>query len=203
MGRRQRARKERRIATKRLRRLREPDALAVVQPDLRRLVEDHPNPLTLLHLDEASATAIEPWFSDPDTERFVNGPWWPKASFALSFGAHPEFPLWRCWVAYDGPIAVGYADWTIRSDGFTCGSVVVAPEHRNQGYGTRIGRMTHALDVALGLSSVDVVDENNGPGLRFVEKIGLSKIAGPKGQIAAVHLEPSLAAQLNELADNA
>jgi RimJ/RimL family protein N-acetyltransferase len=124
-----------------------------------------------MHLDLRPCTAaqlplVQPWFDDPETQRWLGGPGWPQMSIALVDAPLSEYRGARetkrdRFVAWDGECPVGYIDcgtydrWATWEGG-TGGRGVIAvievpsaaiayvvdPMLRRRGYGVE---MIHAL----------------------------------------------------------
>jgi ribosomal protein S18 acetylase RimI-like enzyme len=125
---------------------------------------------------------VEPWFSDPETQRWLGGPKWPRMMLDLAdqplgeFRGAMEIGRFR-WLAWDGQVPVGYIDcgtfdrWTswdgenvtetidVPSGGL---ALTVAPECRRMGYGRQmLGALYESAEVAdIGLFGAGVEPEN-------------------------------------------
>jgi RimJ/RimL family protein N-acetyltransferase len=120
-------------------------------------------------LGSAELPLVEPWFADPDTQRWLGGPSWPRQMLEL---AHAPLGVFRGavetgryrWLGWDGARAVGYIDcgthdrWTTWDGGPGGRGVVdsipgpaagityvVDPTLRRRGYATAMVRALLAL----------------------------------------------------------
>jgi len=94
---------------------------------------------------EKLVVAVEPWFDDAETIRYLGGPEWVRASLALmrktpGLELKGSLVLARhVWVIFneeDRPVAL--VDAELYEDGATALAMVVAPSIRSRGVGQRI-----------------------------------------------------------------
>jgi RimJ/RimL family protein N-acetyltransferase len=100
--------------------------------------------LRFMELDARLAKQIEPWFDDPDTQRYLGGRDW----IARELDLIREMPGARQrdktivgrwgWVSFDGAEPVGFAGAERYDDGTASGTFVVAPDRRGQGLGRQV-----------------------------------------------------------------
>jgi RimJ/RimL family protein N-acetyltransferase len=117
--------------------------------------------VTLRTMTTADLPAVAPWFTDPDTQRYLGGPEWPAQMLELAttqigteFRGQTQLAAHR-WIAQEDGVPVGYVDAGVFDRWTTCdrapgGAVVVvhtihrpaagigyvvAPQHRGRGVG--------------------------------------------------------------------
>jgi RimJ/RimL family protein N-acetyltransferase len=114
---------------------------------------------------------VEPWFQDPETQRWLGGPGWPKMVLELSHAPLGEFRGAQetgsfGFLAWDKNVPVGYVDcgtfdrWTTWEGGpggrgvvgvidEPSGAIayVTDPAQRRMGYGTEMIQALMAMDV--------------------------------------------------------
>ena len=133
--------------------------------------------------------AVDPWFDDDDTRRFIGGTGWVEHSLL-----HPPKPPTErdgrqvsarfMWVAREGGVPVGVVDVETYDDGTADLAMIVAPDHRRAGLCKRI------LEVAIGhpaLGDVQVVRLGVEP-----DNIGAARCAESAGFRAEPHPEQGL-----------
>ena len=126
-------------------------------------------PVVLRPFDRAELPLLEPWFEDPETQRWLGGPDWPLMTLALSdvplgeFRGALETGRYR-FIAWDGSAPVGYIDcgtfdrWTTWEGGPEGRGVVgvidepsgamayvIDPARRRRGYGRDMVRTMMAI----------------------------------------------------------
>jgi RimJ/RimL family protein N-acetyltransferase len=139
--------------------------------------------LRLRPFERSHLPLAEPWFTDPDTQRWLGGPRWPRQMLDLAGGPLGEFrgstETGRFhWLAWDQDTAVGYIDcgtydrWATWEGGpggrgvthaipVACGSIayVVAPALRRHGLATAmiaaVMAMPELADIGLFTAGVE------------------------------------------------
>lgn len=142
-------------------------------------------------------TIVEPWFSDPDTQRWLGGPGWPRQELELASRPPGEYRGARetgryGFIGWCGDEPVGYIDcgtldrWTTWEGGPSGRGVVesievpscaiayvVDPGRRRRGYGAA---MLTALMARPELAQVELfgagVEEGNVASMRCLEVVG-------------------------------
>jgi len=121
-------------------------------------------PVDLRPFDRDQLPLVEPWFEDPETQRWLGGPDWPQRSLELSDAPLGEFRGARetgsyQFLAWDRNTPIGYVDcgtfdrWTTWEGGpggrgvvgvidESCGAIayVIDPVRRQRGYGVDMVR---------------------------------------------------------------
>jgi RimJ/RimL family protein N-acetyltransferase len=101
------------------------------------------SPVELEAFVHADRAAVDPWFDDDDTRRFIGGTGWVEHSLM-----HPPTPPTErdgrqiaarfMWVAREDGVPVGVVDFATYDDWTADLAMVVAPDHRRAGVCTRI-----------------------------------------------------------------
>lgn len=154
-------------------------------------------PLELRPFVRAQLPLVEPWFEDPETQRWLGGPDWPRMALDLTDAPLGEFRGAQetgryQFLAWDGDVSVGYIDcgtcdrWTTWEGG-PAGRGVVSVIHepaggiayvtdpalRRRGYGTA---MVDALMQSSELSHVELfaagIEPENTASVRCLRSAG-------------------------------
>jgi RimJ/RimL family protein N-acetyltransferase len=143
--------------------------------------------VVLRPLEEADVQAMEPWFDDAETRRFVGGPGWLRQMLDLSKtmpGKVDQGRLLRSWPVWTAVVdcdVVGYADAGVYDDGTASITVVVAPDRRGQGVGRAILRQLAARPEVAQLYLEASVHSENVPSLRFCKAVGFERTGRSDG----------------------
>ena len=137
--------------------------------------------------------AVDPWFDDDDTRRFIGGNGWVEHSLL-----HPPAPPTArrgrqvtarfMWVARQDGIPVGVVDIETYDDGTAELAIIVAPDHRRAGICKRI---LDAVIVHPALAEVQVlrlgVEPDNVGAVRCAEHAGFTLEEGRPGENGMAH----------------
>jgi RimJ/RimL family protein N-acetyltransferase len=135
--------------------------------------------------------AVDPWFDDDDTRRFVGGIGWVEHSLM-----HPPPPPTESrgrqisarfmWVAREGGVPVGVVDIATYDDETADLALIVAPDHRRGGVCTRIlaAVVAHSALGDVRMIRLGIEPENVGAA-RCAEAAGFT--AEPNGEQGLTH----------------
>ena len=130
------------------------------------------------------AGAIEPWFDDVDTARFLGDRGWPHEALRLvelmSSGAWPEPDVVErhSWVAFDDNEPVGMLGVESYVNGTASMSIVVCPEKRRRSYGAALVDKAHQWATANGVSRLVVgAEPANSASLALLGRTGFRRQA--------------------------
>jgi L-amino acid N-acyltransferase YncA len=104
-------------------------------------------PVVLRELTEADLAAVEGWFTESETRKWLGDEAWPRRLIRLAARSADRF----AYAAVRHGVVVGIADAERYGDGRAAVALVVAPEHRGVGIGTA---MASALPERPELASV-------------------------------------------------
>jgi RimJ/RimL family protein N-acetyltransferase len=118
---------------------------------------------------------VEPWFDDPETQRWLGDREWPRRLLRLA--RQPgRFAL--LYALTDHP--VGLLDVELYEGGKAAVAVLVSPEHRGQGVATSILRSVFDLPQTRGVEEVvGEVEVGNSAGERCVRAAGFTVLDAP------------------------
>jgi RimJ/RimL family protein N-acetyltransferase len=118
---------------------------------------------------------VEPWFDDPETQRWLGDREWPRRLLRLA--RQPgRFAL--LYELADHP--VGLLDIELYDKGRAAVAVLVSPEHRGQGVATSILRSLFDLPQTSGVEVlVAEVEMGNSAGERCVRAAGFTVLGAP------------------------
>ena len=127
----------------------------------------------LLRTDDLAI--VEPWFDDPETQRWLGDREWPRRLLRLA--RQPgRFAL--LYALADQP--VGLLDIELHDGGQAAVAVLVSPEHRGQGVATSILRSLFDLPQTRGVEEVVAeVEVRNSAGERCVRAAGFILLDAP------------------------
>jgi RimJ/RimL family protein N-acetyltransferase len=140
--------------------------------------------LELTPFTHSDRDAVDPWFDDDDTRRFIGGTGWVEHSLMHP----PSAPTERdgrqiaarfMWVAREDGVAVGVVDVATYDDGTSDLALIVAPDHRRAGL---CKRMLEAVIAHPALGDVKVMRLGVEP-----DNVGAARCA----QSAGFRAEPS------------
>ena len=94
-------------------------------------------PLALRPFAAADLPLVEPWFDDPQTQRWLGGRDWP----AMVLRAEAVLPFARTYLVCDGAIPVVLATFEIDAEGDAAIAIVTTPTARRRGYGAAALRL--------------------------------------------------------------
>jgi RimJ/RimL family protein N-acetyltransferase len=147
--------------------------------------------LELESFTHADRDAVDPWFDDDDTRRFIGGTGWVEPSLLHA----PKPPAGRegrqisarfMWVAREAGVPVGVVDVETYDDGTADLALIVAPDHRRAGLCKRI---LEAVIDNPALRDVQVmrlgVEQDNVGAARCAESAGFS--AEPHNEQGLTH----------------
>jgi RimJ/RimL family protein N-acetyltransferase len=134
--------------------------------------------LELASFTHADRDAVDPWFDDDDTRRFIGGTGWVEHSLMHPPSA-PTEPEGRriaarfMWVAREDGTPVGVVDVATYDNGTSDLALIVAPEHRRAGLCKRIleAVIAHPALGDVKLMRLGVEPENVGAA-RCAESVG-------------------------------
>jgi RimJ/RimL family protein N-acetyltransferase len=136
--------------------------------------------LELVPFTHSDRDAVDPWFDDDDTRRFIGGTGWVEHSLM-----HPPSPRTDrdgrqiaarfMWVAQEDGVSVGVVDVATYDNGTSDLALIVAPDHRRAGL---CKRMLEAVIAHPALGGVHLmrlgVEPDNVGAARCAESAGFS-----------------------------
>jgi RimJ/RimL family protein N-acetyltransferase len=115
---------------------------------------------------------VEPWFDDPETQRWLGDREWPRRLLRLAREPH-RFAL--LYAVADHP--AGLLDIELYEEGTAAVAVVVSPKHRGRGLATSILRSVFDLPQTEGMKEViGEVESENEAGERCVRAAGFTRL---------------------------
>jgi ribosomal protein S18 acetylase RimI-like enzyme len=169
--------------------LRRPGEQVVPAAALACYYEDTPmtaarQPITFTPFTSEALASVEPWFDDPETDRWLGGREWPENLLRLLADPPREHrgSVVRERVALvaraDGE-SLALVDAEIYTDDSAAVSLIVAPNRRRRGLGAATLRALGAHLAGCGVRAlVGGVEQHNTASLRCVERAGFVAVSG-------------------------